>query len=363
MLFIKALPLILLLVLFYSYIFKRQYFLYVLLWAVFPVYAVNLYLGTWQNAAKSSLEDMAELYKKRNDIVLFTNPEFFFTEYGPDFHALTPPGNALLAFADEKGGLAITKSDRFGLNNDDQIWDEKKVSAIVMGDSFAHGCCLPREDSFLGYIEGNLNLRVLTMGVGGTGFRHQRKIFEAVGRHLPKSRLLIHLIYENDLHDTLDEMKLDYSNSYIPASDLIKEEIKERTLKTNSNQSGLAGLISFWKLKNIRNLFVKRFDRDVDVETDSFASVYDEVIKLSGVAERASLRYVQVLLPSYQTVSRGGYNDFYQQLKLKNSRLGIITYDLDLMLEDFTGVNTHYSRLGNEKLANLIGHIIANHSN
>ena len=166
------------------------------------------------------------------------------------------------------------------------------------------------------------------------------------------------------MYDTLDEMKLDYSNSYIPASDLIKEEIKERTLKANSIQNGFLGrLINLWKLKNIRNLFVKRFERGVDVETDSFASVYDEVIKLSGMPERASLRYGQVLLPSYQTVSRGDHNDFYQQLKLINNRLGINTYDLDLVLEDFTGVNTHYSRLGNKKLANLIGHIIANHSN
>ena len=56
-------------------------------------------------------------------------------------------------------GLIKLKSDRFGLRNDDEIWDNinlLKNKVLLVGDSFAHGACVEKKDSIAGNINGNV---------------------------------------------------------------------------------------------------------------------------------------------------------------------------------------------------------------
>ncbi len=44
----------------------------------------------------------------------------------------------------EKEGWTVYDSDRFGFRNVDHLWDEPTLDAVVVGDSFANGSCVPR---------------------------------------------------------------------------------------------------------------------------------------------------------------------------------------------------------------------------
>ncbi len=63
-------------------------------------------------------------------------------------------------------GLVKFQSDRFGFRNDDEIWDNinlLKNKVLLVGDSYAHGCCVEKKDS----IAGNINGNVFNVAMGG----------------------------------------------------------------------------------------------------------------------------------------------------------------------------------------------------
>ena len=41
----------------------------------------------------------------------------------------------------ESGYYSIYKSDRYGFNNPDYVWDKNEIDLVIIGDSFAHGAC------------------------------------------------------------------------------------------------------------------------------------------------------------------------------------------------------------------------------
>ena len=48
----------------------------------------------------------------------------------------------------ESGEWIIYKSDRYGFNNNDVIWDDNKFNNFILGDSFAYGACV-KQDEFI----------------------------------------------------------------------------------------------------------------------------------------------------------------------------------------------------------------------
>ena len=62
-------------------------------------------------------------------------------------------------YSNEGYGLIKYKSDRFGLRNDDRIWDNINIlknKVLLVGGSSAHGCCVENEDSLAWNINGNV---------------------------------------------------------------------------------------------------------------------------------------------------------------------------------------------------------------
>ena len=58
---------------------------------------------------------------------------------------------AVTVVCNETGTYLTRESDRFGFNNPDEQWD-RPVEVALVGDSFAEGWCVPREQSFAGLI-------------------------------------------------------------------------------------------------------------------------------------------------------------------------------------------------------------------
>jgi len=68
----------------------------------------------------------------------------------------------------ETGQWQIYQSDRYGFNNDDALWDARPPAVAMIGDSFAHGSCVRRDQN----MEAHLRERfgpTLNLGVGGDG--------------------------------------------------------------------------------------------------------------------------------------------------------------------------------------------------
>ncbi len=84
-----------------------------------------------------------------------------------DFLPLSGISNQITIYCNELGFFSEYKSDRYGLNNPDKVWDNNP-NVIVLGDSYAHGACLNEPNTIVGNMRKN-NRTIGNISYGGNG--------------------------------------------------------------------------------------------------------------------------------------------------------------------------------------------------
>lgn len=108
---------------------------------------------------KEHLESLKNLY--RDSILPGVVPSYFYKEN------LVPLGsvpNYYTLLQNENGYYPIYKNDRYGFNNIDENYN-KKIDAILIGDSFVHGCCVQQTEN-LSSVMTDLGLTTINFGAG-----------------------------------------------------------------------------------------------------------------------------------------------------------------------------------------------------
>ena len=72
----------------------------------------------------------------------------------------------VIVYCNEVGQYMVFKSDRHGFNNPDEIWDKDGVDIVALGDSFAHGACMPKNDGFVSIIRKKYP-SIINLAIGG----------------------------------------------------------------------------------------------------------------------------------------------------------------------------------------------------
>lgn len=116
----------------------------------------------------------------------------------------------LTPLCNELGDWVIYKSDRYGFNNPDKIWDNSKIDYLIIGDSFAHGACARATFDIRGQIERKTKKKIITLGYGGNGPLLSMASYLEFN-NLIDPEYLVWIYYEHsDLVDLSKEMS--YSN-------------------------------------------------------------------------------------------------------------------------------------------------------
>jgi len=244
------------------------------------------------------------------------------------FLPLTGISNTMTVFCNEGGEFSTYRSDRFGFNNDDKLWDaENKI--ILVGDSFVHGSCVSSDETISAFINKvSPELRALSLGVGGTSFLSQIGIFMEFHKSAPSNTYYWFYYEGNDLPELLRESESPILKNYFsdPAysqdlkrhKSLLDKQLSEWSL--NSYQSLFRGGASFITLRSLRTLFstlsVDKIDLN-DYNLDLFNTSLDRIL---GSIRRDNSRLVFVYLPSIYRF-RGNsvpYND-YRRGEILNS--------------------------------------------
>jgi hypothetical protein len=56
-------------------------------------------------------------------------------------------GHKIVIYFNETGKWATYKSDRYGFNNQNNVWDYSEVNIALIGDSFTLGACVTDEEN------------------------------------------------------------------------------------------------------------------------------------------------------------------------------------------------------------------------
>lgn len=132
---------------------------------------------------------------------------------GRVLHPVTPvPSSVTAVLCGEFSGITY-RSDRYGFNNADSVWDAAPVDFALSGDSYVHGVCVP-PDRQLGHLMSR-DHRTVNLGSRGAGPLQSLAILREYGA-LIQPEVVVWVFYEgNDLYDLRRELQREWLVAYL----------------------------------------------------------------------------------------------------------------------------------------------------
>jgi len=230
----------------------------------------------------------------------------------------------------ETGEYLIYKSDRYGFNNPDKLWDSKS-DAITLGDSMTLGECVPPGDDITNNLREKLDKNIINLGMGGNGPLFQLATLKEY-HNITKAKKIIWIYYEgNDLLDLHNEKKnkilVNYLNpnfkqnlsNYQNQIDIkILEAIDDeyKNYKSNKNKS----FYLLWQVRsNLQKLFIKNEENENKTSKNyksKIPKIYQKLINVkSNDPYKDNLNYYKYILISVQEYSSNyGLEKFFVYL-------------------------------------------------
>ena len=157
---------------------------------------------TWDpRSAGKVLRDLLEENKKAVPNYTPRRTRDYFK--GLAYQALGGHSFATVILCNEFGTWLTYESDRFGFNNDDAIHDSPRINVALLGDSYAQGYCVSRENNIAGQLN-KQRVTTVNFGMSGNGFLSYLATFmEYVSPKKIKTTVLVW--FYNDMPDTEGE--------------------------------------------------------------------------------------------------------------------------------------------------------------
>lgn len=181
--------------------------------------------------------------------------------------------HAYTIYCNESGFYTNYKSDRYGFNNEDNLWNLKEINSLLIGDSFIHGACVNNENNISNQLI-NKGITNINLGLGGSGPLEQLAILKEYLK-LAKPKNIIYFYYEdNDLKDLA-----------LPVNLNLQEYIDHQNFSQNIALK--QNIIDYYVLQNFRNKI------KVEKNNNYFHSDFQSQIKKKDLL-KSILRLVEV---------------------------------------------------------------------
>ena len=291
---------------------KIKYYFPLILILYFPLLITNFYLYLEEGKTNylKLLTPPTPLYQTYDEVsnLLKSNQRasisFVIRGYQrPPIYALSHLSFANIIFEGPTKGIKSYKSDRFGFNNPDQVYEQTENRIILMGDSFVHGYHVNEGNDIASHMR-KLGHNTINLGQGGNGPIQNLAILREYTNHLSPN-VIFWFFYSNDLidlerqvtqhdkyiynnyvnnesfsqnlinrQDEIDSFWKQYDEKYY--DDLIskiRSDLKEKDISFKSN---LNVFINFFTLKKLRNIL---FEADEILSQNSKNIIDKKLIK------------------------------------------------------------------------------------
>ena len=118
--------------------------------------------------------------------------------------------HAYTVYCNENGSYLNYQSDRYGFNNNDNLWDAKRINSLLIGDSFVQGACVNNENNISNQLI-KKNITNLNLGLGGNGPLEQLALLKEYLKLINPKNVIYFYYEDNDLKDLASE-NLDFEN-------------------------------------------------------------------------------------------------------------------------------------------------------
>lgn len=200
----------------------------------------------------SKFDAFNEIKKNKPDLIPWTGVfQSSNDSYNKEF-VFSNKSNSNLLFCNETGEWITYKSDKFGFNNDNSIYDYENLNLFI-GDSFVEGMCVEREDNLVSQFSKIYDEKIINLGMSGT------------------SQLEQLIILKNYLNYNQNIKKIYWM--YSETNDLYNFDEKKRSNSFSFYEKAFSDEFSINNKKELAK-FLKNKDNIIDLEINNFISHY-----------------------------------------------------------------------------------------
>jgi hypothetical protein len=297
-----------------------------------------------QKKQKWDIRTKAQIYqdlkKTNNQIQIPVHPNYFLGKNYPIF-PLSGISNSVTINCNENGYYSIYQSDRYGFNNPDSEWDNKKIEYLLVGDSFVHGYCVNRPNDIASHLRNLSKKSVLNLGYGGNGPLIEYAALREYLDHDVKKILWIYM-EGNDLKNLKNERNEIILASYLSninftqkltskqnEIDNVAKKIIQNELFKKDKKKLKYKFLKFLRLNNTKKIILKGSSEKERLEPVIFTE-FKTILKLSKeLAIKNNSKIYFIYLPTYPRYVSTYDNTNYNLVKNIVKELSIPFIDID----------------------------------
>ncbi len=400
---------------------KKTYLLIILFSIIFSLYIIEAYLSylahseSYLTRIKTFKEKTGKDYDTRSILEIFNEkkkyekiairylPSILINNNNYDLFPLSGISNSKTIHCNENGYYSIYTSDRYGFNNPDEVWNERNIEYILVGDSFVHGACVNPKNEISSVLRNISHKSVLNLGYTDNGPLIEYSILREYFKKGTKN--IIWFYYDNDLEDLKDELNnkilLRYLNENLFTQNLISNQnyindivrklilelsitedtkfaksMKENLRIEKKNLSIKYKVLKFIRLnytKNVAKNYYKNFTSLNDLQNEKLP--YDEfreiLKKANNFALKNNCKFYFVYLPRMNRYKLNFDDTSYKNVKkiVKDLDIPFIDIHVDVFEKEdnplklfptWFDLEQHYNVEGYKKVAEAVFKFISN---
>jgi hypothetical protein len=222
--------------------------------------------------------------------------------------------NVETVYCNENGDYLIYKSDRYGFNNKDSMYEE--YEGIAFGDSFVHGACVKPESNMISLISKS-GKYTLNLGNGGNGPLLNIALFQEIREELKPKKVLWFFYEGNDLTDLDIELKNEHLKKYLDDSNFNTKQFKIKNdidsylktiLEKEKNEFIKKKVSVFMKIIRL-NIFIalftsfdsspKKVQIRIDISAEKLLILEKIINRANSISKQLGAKFYFIYLPEY----------------------------------------------------------------
>jgi lysophospholipase L1-like esterase len=313
-----------------SFKLEKTYKIYLnitILSIIISIYSFEIYLS-YEKLKISQLTKLSFIEKYRKTIkteVVGVIPPKTHLNKNYDYFPLSGISKLETVYCNELGFFTTYKSDRYGFNNSDYLWDEKIIDYVLIGDSFVHGACVHNKDNLSNQIMRISKKNSLNLGMGGNSVLIN---FATIKEYVKKNKVknvLLFFTEDNDLEGLKNEAENEILKKYLIEKNfrqdlnkkqkqldsllltVYKNELKKEKKKESKNKK--IHIYEILKLYKFRSLTIDFFDKKKFDTIDSY-NLFEQIITdVDNYLKQNKIELYVIYLPSYSRITNREYNE------------------------------------------------------
>lgn len=308
-------------------------FYLVLISIVIFIYLIEILLITYSNYNQKidlEKEPKYQVYKKLNskeNVSIVFNHKRYFDE-NSTYYFLGGKSKVKNLDCNENGYYSFFYTDRYGFQNDDNLWDEALLDKVFIGDSFGLSSCVNKVDTIVENLKKKNNqLKIINLSWGGNGPLSSYASLIEYGSD-KSFKKLIWFFFENDFENLNQEKKNRILKKYVE-DEFFTQNLKKKQFQINSLIDSLhkkaeenllisgqhkkkRNIIGFLKLQKIRSFVA--YTGKIQYDLDLLEKIFK---KTKNYADKNNIELTIIYLP-----------DFYETKTNKDSPKKIILFSI-----------------------------------